>query len=313
MRKALFTLLALAVCCCAPTGKGGAPSTRQFPAVEVPTVYQDRDEIVDYVLEHYWDGFFGGTGVSDTSALLGVKKPDLEQALANFIGLLPNAPMPRAQKAVRHLFDQISACEMADTSHHVYARMTEMVADYLYDPNSPLRNEDYFLPFVKALAESPLTGEEWRPGYEYQARMCSLNQFGQPVPDFKFKDKKGRVHSLYEVNAAYTMLFFSNPGCHACKGIIDEVMSRPYMESYLANRLVAVVNVYIDEDIRSWKEYEHNYPESWLSGYDFKSAIRNSQLYDVRAIPSLYLLDADKKVVLKDAPTEKVLEILDNL
>ena len=32
----------------------------------------------------------------------------------------------------------------------------------------------------------------------------------------------------------------------------------------------------------------------------------------MRAIPSLYLLDAEKRVLMKDAPVEKVLQYLDN-
>ena len=36
--------------------------------------------------------------------------------------------------------------------------------------------------------------------------------------------------------------------------------------------------------------------------------IRSDHLYDVRAIPSLYLLDSQKRVLMKDAPEDKVLE-----
>ena len=34
------------------------------------------------------------------------------------------------------------------------------------------------------------------------------------------------------------------------------------------------------------------------------------QIYNVRAIPSLYLLDREKRVILKDAPQDKVFEKL---
>ena len=317
MKKALFiTALACLLAACGPrkTAEVQKESLRPFPVLtSVPSVYQDAEEIADYVLEHFWDAFFSEGGRNDTSAILGVATKEVEQALSNFISILPEVPMPRAQKAVGHLFDQISAAQQADTSSHVYTRMTEMVANYLYDPNSPLRSEDYYLPFVKALAASPLTGEDYRPGYEYQARMCSLNQYGQKVPDFTFRDIKGRNHTLYGVKAYRTMLFFSNPGCHACKGIIEEVMSRPYMEEYLRRGVVAVVNVYIDEELDKWREYAPTYPKSWLSGYDYRFKIRSDEEYNVRAIPSLYLLDSEKRVLMKDVPTERVLAFLDRL
>ena len=34
--------------------------------------------------------------------------------------------------------------------------------------------------------------------------------------------------------------------------------------------------------------------------------------YHIRAIPSMYLLDADKTVLLKDAPAERILTYLQN-
>ena len=41
--------------------------------------------------------------------------------------------------------------------------------------------------------------------------------------------------------------------------------------------------------------------------------IRNEELYSVRAIPSLYLLDEEKRVILKDAPENKMMHYLVNL
>ena len=52
------------------------------------------------------------------------------------------------------------------------------------------------------------------------------------------------------------------------------------------------------------------YPEEWLNGFDPDFVIRTDVLYNVRAIPSLYLLDKDKTVIMKDAVTERVLDFV---
>ena len=54
------------------------------------------------------------------------------------------------------------------------------------------------------------------------------------------------------------------------------------------------------------------YPDEWYNGYDPNLVIRNDMLYNIRAIPSLYLLDEDKRVILKDAPQETVFAWLAN-
>lgn len=318
MKRILFILAAAAaLCACggrtkAPVQEG--PVYRQLKPVQIPAIYSGPEEKVDYLMSHYWDSFLGGEGVTDSVAILGVLKDEVEKKLADFIGMLDYVPMPRAQKAVSALFKGVEDRQaQEDTSSLFYLRFTELVSKYLYDPNSPLRCEDYFLPFARGLAESQYTDDNRRPGYQYQARMCALNQFGQKVPDFWFKDAKGRIHHLYEVDSQYTMLFFSNPGCTSCKGIIDDVMSRSYIEPFIKGKILTIVNIYIDEEVDKWLEYEPNYPRCWLTGYDHKYKIREDQTYDVRAIPSLYLLDSNLRVILKDAPTEKVLKYLDNL
>lgn len=302
----------LALCSC--TGRKTADVVyRSFPNLTVPGMYTSREEIIEYAAGHYWDPYFAGEGATDSVAVLGVRKADLEQALANYIELQQNLPLAEAQKNMSGLFSKVEACQRADTSSLFYLRFTEMVERYLYDPNSPMRSEDLFLPFVQKLAECQFTDSLMRTGYRYMARMCALNQAGSVAPDFTFKDARGRIHSLHGVKADYIMLFFSNPGCDACKVMAEDIDSCPSVSSAIDDGRVALVNIYIDQEIDKWSEYEPTYPRSWITGYDWQFTIRTDQSYDVRAIPSLYLLDSGKRIIMKDAPTERVLRYLDGV
>jgi len=301
----------LLVSCAPKTAKETEP--RHLSDIKVPSVYTSPEEKVDYILSHYWDELLNGSGITDSSFILGVPKEEVEQKVSNYIGVLRQVGMGDAQKSVARMFSKLEAAQQADTLSGVFKRFSEVVSRYMYDPNSPMRNEDYYLPFVRGLAASAFTEESMRPAYAHDAKMCSLNQFGEKVPDFAFRTLKGKTLRLYGIKAEYTMLFFSNPGCHACKGIIDEVMARPYVEGMMAAGKLAVINVYIDEQIDEWKAYAPTYPESWYSGYDPEYIIRQDLLYNVRAIPSLYLLDSEKRVIMKDAPTENVLAFMDNI
>lgn len=313
--KGILKTAAVAVLCivsCAPkTAKVAQP--RHLSDIKVPSVYTSPEERVDYILSHYWDEMLGGKGITDTSFILGVPKGDVEQKVSNYIAVLGQVGMDDARESVSKMFSKLERAQAADTLSEVFMRFAEIVSRYMYDPNSPMRNEDFYLPFVRGLASSRFTDEAMRPAYAHDAQMCSLNRFGTKVPDFAFRTLAGKTLHLYGVKADYTMLFFSNPGCNACKGIIDDVMSRPYIEGMLASRRLAVINVYIDEQIDEWKAYAPTYPKSWYSGYDPEYIIRQDLLYNVRAIPSLYLLDSEKKVIMKDAPTENVLAYMDNI
>ena len=301
-----------------------AEPLHSFPLVSIPMMYSDdADATSSYVLEHYWDSFFATDASTTASSILGVSDEDVEQALANYIGILQQrkalatpdatAPLEQATKSVSAFFRKLEKKQQADTSSLVYLRMTELVSRYLYDPNSPMRDEDLYLPFVEAAAISPCTADDMRTAYKYESSICRTNRFGKKVPDVKYCKADGKKGTLYGVKADYTMLFFSNPGCNSCKEIINEVMSRRYIDQYISEGRLAIVNIYIDSEVSKWRDYVHNYPASWINGYDYTFKLRESGLYGIRAIPSLYLLDSQKRVLMKDAPTENVLSFLDRI
>ena len=286
--------------------------TVTFPQVKVPSIYTDQEQILDFVAAHYWDGFWKLEGVSDTTMTKGLSNGDLEQAMANYFGILEASDIVKARKNMASLYARVESCAAAgDTA--CFATFARMVEKYLYDPNSPARNEDLYLPYVSGLAVSQWVSPEMKSSYEHAARMCAMNCIGEMVPDFTIRDIRSRDKDFHSIKADYIMLFFSNPGCTACKGIIDQVGSRPYVDAFIDQGILAVVNVYIDEDLDAWRSYSVNYPENWVNGYDPLLIIRDDVLFDLRAIPSLYLLDADKKVIMKDAPVEKVLAYMDKI
>lgn len=339
LNVSVMTLAVVATVACGGRGVkkvgGASGEVRTFPQVSVPAMMESPEERAEYAALHYFDpltkiesasagGKSSGRGDSgkgdsgkggsasakylcDSTHIAGVPSGQMEQAFATWCGLLDMVPLETAEKAAGHLFDRIAACEAADTSSNIFERMNEIADKYLYDPNSPLRNEDYYRPFVEARSRSELVSPEMRSTDAVTAHNCSLNKVGTKAADFRFSDNRGRIYTLYGIKASKTLLFFSNPGCNACQSIIESLKAYPEMEPMIASGELAVLNIYIDEDLGEWYNYMPIYPSSWYNGYDPDYAIRTDRLYDVRAIPSLYLLDSEKTVLMKDAPTEKVL------
>lgn len=296
--------------------KTSAPQSRPFPLVQVPgVVAAEQDAAMEYAAEHYWDAFISSKGeyVCDSTLVHGVKKADVEEAFANWLGLLSNLDISRAKKDVSMLYSKADACESADTASNVFETMTGLVEKYLYDPNSPLRNEDLYGVYAQKLSLCERLEQLEREKYAREAALCSLNGIGTPVADFEFSDKRGVTRRLYDIRADYTLLFFSNPGCKACKEIIETLTDALAVSGLISTGKLAVVNVYIDEDLSAWYEYMPIYPEDWYNGFDPNGVIRADTLYNVRAIPSLYLLDKDKIVLAKDAPQENVFAFLERL
>ena len=110
-------------------------------------------------------------------------------------------------------------------------------------------------------------------------RMALKNRPGDRAADFSFTTGKGGHGTLYGIDADYVLLFFHNLGCPACREVrqgIVSVTAREPAAGMLASGKLRIIALYPDTEINE------------------------KELYDLRAIPSLYLLDRDKKVILKD-------------
>lgn len=313
MKKAFLIISAAAMLAACVSGhKTGEPAVRRFKVPEVPSVFTDPAENAKFLARNYWNDFFSGTGPTDTGLVLGVRRDEVEEALSNYLAVLGMLDRKEAGEALDHMFTQVENKQAEDTSNHVFPVITGFLCRYLYDPNSPFRDEDLYLPVAGRMARSPYTVEDARPGYAFEERMCMLNRYGEKVPDFKITLASGRTMSLYDIKADMTLVFFSNPGCPACGEIMEDLVSKPYLDDFIREGRLAVVSMYIDEEIDKWREYEPEYPRNWISGYDRSHSIRTDTQYYIRAIPSLYLLDGQKRIVLKDAPVERVTAFLEN-
>ncbi len=298
------------------TAEGSAnPLTRQFPTVSAPTLMTGEEEILEYVTAHFWDAFADTSRawLTDSLHIAGVDRDAFEQNIGMYSSLLSIVPLDRARAAVAGFCSSMELFEKQDTASKVFGESMALAKRYLFDPNSPARDEDIYGALAGRLAVSPYVPEELRPSYEYEARLCDLNRRGTSAADFSFVYADGRKGSLYGVKSSHVLLFFTNPGCPSCAEIIGRLQSSAKITGMVESGELAVVNIYIDDDLKAWRDYAGTYPSSWHTGYDGSHAIRDNLIYNVRAIPSLYVLDSDKKVVMKDAPEDKVFAYLENL
>lgn len=283
-----------------------------FPDVLPPAMMEDPQDRAEYMAQNMWNSLTDPSRTYPCDSLLvsGVRRTDVEQKFANWTQVLGMSSRPVAEKSVSRLYDRALACEKKDTSSNVFETFASLVDKYLFDPNSPLRDEDLYGAYASRLAAYEGYTEVQKEKYARDARLCALNKVGTKAADFRFADRRGKIRTLYGVEAPYTLLFFSNPGCEACMSIINVLKEDPQISGMISSGRLKVLNIYIDEDLDAWRSYMPIYPDEWYNGFDPDFVIRNETLYNVRAIPSLYLLDSDKTVLLKDAPENRMFEYL---
>ncbi len=279
-----------------------------FPQMTVPSYINDQQQAVNWLVRNYWDKFFELSG--EGGAINGVDSLSFEEAFGGYAQLLVMADAKSVAASVNDLFKNADSLALIGRKKPLFTLMEKM-EHYFYNPNSPVLSEEIYLCALNSILGAAGLTELDKMQYEYQHRICSMNRVGTPAADFKFRQLLGQNKmadkALYkDVKSEYTLLFFNNPDCGSCAQILQSIKESPLAEMVKKGKL-AIVAMYIDENLEAWRENRHKYPVEWIYAYDPEFVLRDNNIYGLRAIPSLYLLDKEKRVILKDAPVDMVI------
>jgi len=313
IRKAIIGTIGMVILCmvaCGNTGNkvqntGSEQTVKQeqkkrgFQLPEVPVMLNTPAQRAAYVAEHYWDHF----DFSDTAY---IHLPDItEQALVNFMDLMNHVPQEVEEVAVRTLYQKTAA------HPRMLWHFWETMSNYWHDPNSPIRNEEKFIRMCRSVESLPQVEEVMRQRASYARTLAEKNCIGTKAADFVYTLKSGKQGTLYGLKAEYTLIFFYDPDCHTCVEIKRAMRQSSRLRELVNGGRMKVLTVYPDEDLDLWRERLSEMADTWINGYDKEQVLTMEQRYDLSSMPSFYLLDKDKRVLLKDADWGGVLHFFE--
>ena len=278
-------------------GCGGAQKSKRIEQSANTAVELSPELELKVVLDHYWDGF----DFEDVEALKELNREEMVAAISQFVSLMP---VEEADSRMRELIRR------ASTSHDMLDYFATVCEIVLHNPNSPLRNDEYYIPVLEELVASPLLDEYERIAPAYDLEIALKNRLGRKATDFVYTLEDGSEGRLYDIQANYTILMFSNPECPLCGEIMRQIASSELLSVLMQSGVLKVLTVYPDEDISHWRKYLGNIPKEWIRAYDKGQILTQKRLYNLSAIPALYLLDKEKRVLIKDGTSVADIENL---
>ena len=289
MRKIAIAIVLISLCLgCAPKkNKPAQTKSYHFRYVQVP-MQIPQEQHRAYLCDHYWDSF-------DFADTLWTTNADTTEMLRAYAAYVVNIVGPFDQQTISHLMQKASASrKMFD----YFGMLSEKV---LHDPNSPYRNDELYIAVLEAQISSPLYNKYEKMAPEYDLRVVSQNRIGRPANDFDYTIKSGRRSNLYSLKNDFVIVYINNPGCSMCRDITEALKQSQIITDLQCKGRLKVLAIYPDENLDEWHKHLSDMPSAWINGYDRGCHIERENLYNISAIPALYLLDKEKKVLVKDS------------
>ena len=289
MKTRLFTLFVLWACTLVQ-----AQAQQSFPYPAIPDTLRSVEQRAGYLSEHYWDNY----NFADT--LLLKSKEMTEQGFVNFIDILNRFNLDYASKGVAHkdiaqkditrkditrkgiaqkdITQKGIACftRKAFSNAAAKERFENLIEHYFEDQLSPVRNDRVYLIFLEEMKNSPCFDETEEERIAFKIKTTNKNLPGDIAINFKFKDESGKEHQLSDYKDQKVILYFYDPDCENC----HEVSAWLKQQTIPAD--IKVIKMIADNHI--------------------------SYMYSLKNMPTIFLLDKENKVILKDCTAQELIE-----
>lgn len=260
----------------------------EIKIAQLPINITSQEGARDWMAKNYWNLF----PASDTAY---IESEELKNAFAMWTMLLLETPLEVATVAINHNLTKMAAAE--PLMHDEFIRLGE---GFLGDPNSEMRNDNLFIALLDYIIASPAVDSLNKIRPQALRSMTLKNRVGDTANNFTWRNATDTKGSLHAIKTPLTLLFFYTPGCESCKELIAAISNNPLIKEMVANKKIQLLAIYTELDTTEWEEYQTNIGKEWINGMT-DNKFDTDEPFAIRSTPSIYLLDNNKKVLVRDA------------
>lgn len=265
-----------------------------FPMVAVPDEITDPQARAKYLGEHFWDNVDFATA---SEALV-------EQGLIDMASIFP---LLNSETLISSM---TALVKKAETSKEGLLKMLSLADKYLYGTASPLYNEAAYRGLLQSALISKALNKADKEPYQKQLVILEMNNEGSAAVDFDMQLVDGSKAKLSDIEAPVSILFFyaaDNLDCKLQRFRLTQARLVNYLQRAGGIKIVAVC---VEGDKAAWEKFRADSPKEWLHVFDASGKIKSENLYDLRTLPRLYLLDEQKTVLLKNTKADDIEQYL---
>ncbi len=315
---ALFVLTVMGFCffsgCRNKDGNNNPYQTNIFPAVKVPVTLSSNKKLSqEFVARHFWDEFLKEDRLlrlsPDTSTVLGIKPKVFEETFDNYIVSLSRVDDTIAQSSMEKLVDR--AVKMADDGYpYFFSKIMQVSEKVLFDAHSPMINEELYMPVLDGIGRCTAIPDNVKDSFRWQMAICNKNRVGSIAADFRYANSYGRQSAMHLISSDYLLVFFNDPDCPNCRDALEKMKKSGVIRDLIGMGVLKVLAVSPGGKTNLWDERREDFPKEWIYAYSPDGELNQGTIYSLRTSPSIYLLDEEKRVVLKDASLQRALRTL---
>lgn len=249
----------------------------------IPDSIKERNDRIEFAVLHYWDNY----DFEDPYVFL---EGDI---MLNYFSCLRKVSCKTSNASIHQTL------EGASRNNQIFSLFIDAYRVYLFNPESFFCDYEKYLAVDEYVINNERITQSKKREFELERKVINSNRIGTTATDFVVTDKDNELIELYGVEAEYLLVFFHNPNCGICAETKEKLSKSEVVGRMIDAGKLKVFAVCPYDEYDLWKAME--YPDNWLSGYDKEQRINREYLYYFLESSSIYLMDKDKTILMKDA------------
>ena len=135
---------------------------------------------------------------------------------------------------------------------------------------------------------------------------------GVKARNIKTQDKDGQFHDLYKIDSKYTIVYFWAPDCGHCKKMTPFLIDFNEKFSSKGVKIMTICKPKSGEYKECWDYIDEKENMNKILN-TFDPSNRAQIYYNIRSTPSMFILDKDKKIIMKGIGADQLEEVMDEI
>jgi len=277
--------------------------------IDIPEPPKKANGNIDstFQLRYYREHFFDYFDLSD-DALIRMPQPLYNKKVIEYLDKLYP---PQADTLIRAIDKMVAkAKKNPETYKYIVFKLVVKYSNPEYMGLDEVFVHLYDAYFAKGEMDF-WANEKYRKNIKDQAETYRKSLIGRTAPNMMMQDSNLQPRSMYDIKAKYTILYFFDPDCGACKK-----ESPVLVDFYTKNKIKLNIEVYAvsaDTSMAKMRDYIKNMNMKWITVNGPRTYTASyHDLYDATTTPTLYVLDEKKKIIGKKIAAAKLEDFLIN-
>lgn len=172
-------------------------------------------------------------------------------------------------------------------------QMTKAAEETVYGPRAEFWIDELYARILGSALSNKKFPKGKRARYEQQLKMLENSMIGKSPAKFDFVRANGEAAQYFPM-ATPTILIFGDPDCDECRMGKLKMQSNVEFSKAVTDGKINVLFIIPDPET-GWQTKVEDFPKNWTVGASDTVA----EIYDIREVPEIYVIDSEGKVVNK--------------